>query len=506
MSAEELQASAGAEAQAGGSVFEALLEGKTKVDPNTAFGKLSDEKKKLVEQAVATLAEQAISGAVQMSGDTVKTIKDIIAGIDEMLSKQLNAVMHHADFQKLEGAWRGLHYLVNNTETDETLKIRVMNLSKRDAAKGLKKFRGTAWDQSPLFKKVYGAEYDVLGGNPYGMLVGDYEFDNSPDDVDLLQDMAKIASAAHAPFISAASPELLNLDSWQNLADPRDLSKVFESPTHAKWKAFRQTEDSAYVGLTAPRVLGRLPYGGKAGQAVDEFAFVEDVDGKDHDKYLWMSSAYGMARNITRSFKEYGWCSRIRGVESGGTLEDLPCHTFPTDDGGVDMKCPTEIAIGDRREQELSRLGLMPLLHRKGTNQATFLSAQSLNEPAKFYDDDASANAQLTARLPYMFAMCRFAHYLKVMVRDKIGSFKERGDMESFLNQWITNYVTTDPDASESVKAQYPLAQASVEVSDVAGNPGYYSAKFWLRPHYQLEGLNVSLRLVSKLPSVKKGG
>lgn len=497
--AEEQQSAAAPEAQtAEVSEFESLL-GK-----GIGVKKWDDPKGKLIRDAVKTLAAQALESAQAIPGDVYKTINDMVAALDKTISRQVNQILHHPDFQKLESAWRGLHYMVNNTETDTSLKIRVMNISKKDATKSLKKFRGTSWDQSPLFKKVYGAEFDQLGGSPYGMLVGDYEFSHQADDVDLLTDFAKIASAAHAPFISAASSNLLDMDSWQELSNPRDLAKVVDAPTHAKWNGFRDSLDSAYVGLTAPRVLGRLPYGGKHGQSCDDYeAFVEEVDGKDHSKYLWMNSAYAMGTNIARAFKLYGWCSRIRGVESGGTVEGLPVHNFPTDDGGTDMKCPTEIAIGDRREQEMAGLGLMPLIHRKGTDQATYISAQSVNRPIKYQKEEDNANAQLTARLQYMFAMCRFAHYMKVMVRDKIGSFKERADMEKYLNDWITNYVTTDSGASETVKAEYPLAEARVEVADVKGNPGFYTAKFFLRPHFQLEGLKANLHLVSKLPSGK---
>jgi type VI secretion system protein ImpC len=459
-----------------------------------------------VKQAVQTLAEKALEGVALIPGDAIKTIKSIIAEIDAKLSEQINLIIHHPEFQALESTWRGIRHLVFNTETDTMLKIRVLNVSKKDAAKELKRFPGTAWDQSSLFKKIYGAEYDVLGGSPYGCLVGDYHIDNTPEDIGFLSDMAKIAAAAHAPFLCAADPGMVRMESWQELSQPRDLAKIFDSPAHAQWAAFRKQEDAAYVALTMPRFLGRLPYGTKAKNPLEEFAFEEDTDGKDHSKFLWSNSAFAMAANITRSFKEYGWCTRIRGVESGGTVSELPCYTFPTDDGSTDMKCPTEIAIGDRRGAELDKLGFIPLYHRKGTTDATFIGAQSVFQPGKYFDPDAEANSNLTARLYYLFPVCRFAHYLKVMVRDKIGSFKERSDMESWLNNWISNYVLLNPDAGEEAKAQKPLAAAEVKVQEIPGNPGYYAAQFWLRPHYQLEGLNVSLRLTSKLPSAKAGG
>ncbi len=467
------------------------------------FRPKSEGARSAVEEAVKTLAEQALENSALVKGDTLRTIEDMIAAIDRKLTEQINEIIHHEDYQKLESSWRGLHYLVNNTETDEMLKIRVMNISKKDLHKTLKKFKGTAWDQSPLFKKVYEEEYGQFGGEPYGCLVGDYYFDHSPPDVELLSEMSKVAAAAHAPFFAASNPSLFQMDSWQELANPRDLTKIFLTPEYAPWRSLRESEDSRYLGLCMPRFLGRYPYGAKT-DPVDEFDFEEDTDGSDHRKYCWVNAAYGMAVNINRAFKLYGWCTRIRGVESGGAVENLPTHTFPTDDGGVDMKCPTEIAISDRREAELAKNGMMPLIHRKNSDVAAFIGAQSLQKPQEYDDPDATANANLSARMPYLFATCRFAHYLKCIVRDKIGSFKERTDMQNWLQRWIENYVDFNPDiSSEEMKARKPLAKAEVVVEEVEGNPGYYSSKFFLRPHYQLEGLTVSLRLVSKLPSEK---
>ena len=479
------------------SEFDSLL--KKEFKPKT------DLAKEAINSAVRTLAEQALSETALISDDAVTTVEAIIAQIDRKLSEQINLIMHNEDFKELEGTWRGLHHLINNTETDETLKIRVLNLPKKDLAKTLKKYKGTALDQSPLFKKLYEEEYGSPGGEPYGCLVGDYNFDHSPPDVEILSGMAQIAAAAHAPFISAAAPTLMNMDSWQELSNPRDLTKIFQTADYAPWRSLRESDDSRYICLTMPRFLGRLPYGAKTNPC-EEFDFEEETAAGDHSKYLWTNAAYAMATNINRSFKEYGWCARIRGVESGGLVEGLPCHTFPTDDGGVDMKCPTEIGITDRREAELAKNGLMPLSHWKNEDYACFIGAQSLQKPTEYDDPDATANAKLAARLPYLFSTCRFAHFLKCIVRDKIGSFKERKDMADWLNTWITQYVTSDPSASEEVKAQYPLAAAEVVVDEIEGDPGYYSAKFFLRPHYQLEGLSVSLRLVSKLPSGKKGG
>ena len=484
----------GGQATAEASEFEALL--------SKEFKPKTSDAKSAVVTAVKTLAEQALGATSLVSDDAVKTIQSIIAEIDKKLSEQINQIMHHEDFKSLEGTWRGLHHLVNNTETDEKLKIKVFNISKKDLGKTVKKFKGTAWDQSPLFKKLYEEEFGTPGGEPYGCIVGDYHFDHSPPDVEIMSGMAQIASAAHAPFLAGAAPTVMNLESWQQLGDPRDLTKIFQTPEYAPWRTLRDSEDAKYIGLAMPRFLSRLPYGSKT-SPVEEFDFEEDTEGADHNKYVWSNSAYAMATNVTRAFKMYGWCARIRGAESGGMVEGLPCHTFPTDDGGVDMKCPTEIAITDRREAELAKNGFMPLSHWKNTDYAVFVGAQSLQKPAAYDDADATANANLAARLPYLFATCRFAHYLKCMVRDKIGGFKERSDMEMWLNTWISKFCC-DSGSSEEMKAKFPLAAAEVKVEEVPGNPGYYTSKFFLRPHYQLEGLTVSLRLVSKLPSQKK--
>jgi type VI secretion system protein ImpC len=467
------------------------------------FKPKSDDAKTAVEAAVHTLAQQALSQTALISGDVVASIEAMIAAIDSKLSEQINQILHHENFQKLEGAWRGLHYMVNNTETDEQLKIRVLNVSKQDLGKTLKRYKGTSWDQSPLFKKIYVEEFSQFGGEPFGCLVGDYHFDQSAPDVELLAEMGKIAASAHCPFIAGASPTLMQMDSWQELSNPRDLTKIFTTPDYAAWRSLRESEDSKYIGLAMPRFLSRLPYGAKT-NPVDAFNFEEDTGSADHSKYTWANAAYAMATNINRSFKEYGWCTRIRGIESGGSVMNLPTHTFPTDDGGVDMKCPTEIAIEDRREAELAQNGFMPLVHRKNSDFAAFIGAQSLHKPAEYDDADATANARLAARLPYLFATCRFAHYLKCIVRDKIGSFKERDEVQRWLSTWIMQYVDGDPaHSSESTKASKPLAAAEVVVEEDPANPGYYSSKFFLRPHYQLEGLTVSLRLVSKLPSAK---
>jgi type VI secretion system protein ImpC len=481
-----------------GNDFAALL--KKEFKPKT------DEAKSAVEQAVQTLAQQALADVSLRSTDAVRTIEAMVAALDKKLTDQVNRIIHHEDFQKLESAWRGLHYLVNNSETDEQLKIRVMNVSKGELGKTLKRYKGTAWDQSPLFKKLYEEEYGQFGGEPYGALVGDYHFDHTPPDVELLTELSKVAASAHAPFITGASPSVMQMESWQELANPRDLTKIFTTPEYAAWRSLRESDDARYLAMCMPRFLARLPYGAKT-SPVDEFDFEEDTADATHSKYSWANAAYAMAANVNRSFKTYGWCSRIRGIESGGAVENLPTHTFPSDDGGVDMKCPTEIAISDRREAELSKNGFLSMIHRKNSDFAAFISGQSLQKPQEYDDPDATANAALAARLPYLFACNRFAHYLKCIVRDKVGSFRSRESMQDWLNSWILNYVDGDPaNSSEETKSKRPLAAAQVEVEEVEGAPGYYQSKFYLKPHYQLEGLTVSLRLVSKLPSEKSGG
>ena len=493
--AKEEQGAQGAVATTEASDFANLL--------NKEFKPQSARAKEEVESAVATLAQQALGTAATISTDVVASIQAIVAEIDKKLSEQVNEILHTSDFQDLEGSWRGLHYLVNNSETDTMLKIRVLNISKKDLQKTLKRFKGAAWDQSPIFKKLYEQEYGQLGGEPYACVVSDYYFDHSPQDVETLGELAKIGAACHAPVLTAAAPSLFGMENWQELGNPRDLQKIFSTPDYAAWRSLRESEDSRYLGITMPRFLARRPYGAKS-DPVEEFDFEEDTSGQDASKYTWSNSAYAMGVNINRSYKQYGWCSRIRGIEAGGAVEGLPTHTFPTDDGGVDMTCPTEIGISDRREAELAKSGFMPLIHKKNTDLAAFIGAQSLQKPGTYDDPDATANAQLAARLPYLFATCRFAHYLKCIVRDKVGSFKGADDMQKWLQKWITQYVDGDPaHSSEETKARRPLAAAQVEIEEDPSNPGYYNSKFFLRPHYQLEGLSVSLRLVSKLPSSK---
>jgi len=458
----------------------------------------NEEQRQESRRQIATLVEEVMKGTVRISKDIEATINARIADIDRLLTRQLNEIMHQKDFQKLEGSWRGLHYLVQQTETSPMMKIRVLNATREDLQRDLE--RASEFDQSMLFKKIYEEEYGTFGGAPFGALIGDYEFRRHSQDIAMLEKISNVAAAAHAPFISAASAELFNLDSFTDLTAPRDLAKVFDSVDYAKWKSFRESEDSRYVGLTLPHILMRLPYGPET-VPVEAFQFKEDVDGKDHAKYLWGNAAFAMATRLTEAFAKYGWCAAIRGVEGGGLVQGLPTHTFKTDEGEVALKCPTEIAITDRREKELSDLGFMPLVHCKGTDYAAFFGAQSAQKAKKYDSDAANANARLSTQLQYIMAVSRFAHYLKAMMRDKVGSFMSRTDAERFLNRWISNYVTPDDTASAATKAQYPLREARIDVSEVPGKPGVYRAVAFLRPHFQLDELSVSLRLVAELPA-----
>jgi type VI secretion system protein ImpC len=447
---------------------------------------------------VSEFVNQVLEGAMTVSKDAEAMINARIAQIDHLISIQLNEILHHEQFQKLEASWRGLKYLLDQSETSSNLKIKVLNVSKKELLRDLQ--RAPEFDQSALFKKIYEEEFGIFGGSPFAGIVGDYEFGRGPEDIELLEKISNVAAAAHAPFLSAASPEMFNLESFTQLDAPRDLGKIFDTTEYAKWKSFRASEDSRYVALTCPRILMRLPYG-KETKPIEGFNFEEHVSGTDHSKYLWGNAAFALASRMTKAFALYGWCAAIRGVEGGGLVDGLPVHNFYTDSGDVAMKCPTEVPITDRREKELADLGFAPLVHCKGTDYAAFFSVQSCNKPKLYDSDAANANARLASQLPYIMATSRFAHYLKAMMRDKIGSFTSRTECERWLNKWITNYVTPDDTASAATKAQYPLREARVEVMEIPGKAGAYRAVAFLRPHFQLDELTVSLRLVAELPA-----
>jgi type VI secretion system protein ImpC len=457
-----------------------------------------DAAKERGKDLVKEFVSQVLEGSMTITRDAETMINQRIAQIDHLLSIQVNEILHHELFQKLEASWRGLKYMLDQSETNDKLKIKVLNVSKRELLKDLQ--RAPEFDQSALFKKVYEEEFGVFGGAPFAALIGDYQFGKHPEDVELLERISQTAAGAHAPFLSAASPDFFNLESYANLDAPRDLSKVFDNTEYAKWKSFRQSEDSRYVGLTAPRMLLRLPYG-KNTKTIEAFQYEEDVDGTEHNKYLWGNAAYALGSRLTNAFAMYGWCAAIRGVEGGGLVEGLPVHNFYTDEGDLAMKCPCEVQITDRREKEMADQGFIPLVHSKNNDFAAFFSVQSCQK-AKMYDKDAAnANARLSTQLPYIFAVSRFAHYLKAMMRDKLGSFMSRTDCERFLNQWIQHYVTPDDTASQTVKASHPLREARIDVAEVPGKPGVYRATAFLRPHFQLDELSVGLRLVADLPA-----
>ena len=462
----------------------------------------SDVEHNRARDLISELVNQVMEGTVVMSANLTATLDARVAELDELISAQVSAIMHAQEFQKLEASWTGLHYLVKNTSTSTNLKIKVLNATKKELVKDFQV--ALDFDQSVMFKKVYEEEFGTFGGAPFGTLLGDFEISRQPEDMYFIEQMSHIAAAAHAPFISSASPELFGLESYADLGNPRDLSKVFDTVEYAKWKSFRESEDSRYVGLTLPRFLGRLPFNPKDGVTVEGFNFVEEVDGTDHSKYLWCNAAYAFGTRITKAFEDFGWCAAIRGVEGGGLVEDLPTHTFKTDEGEVALKCPTEIAITDRREKELSDLGFISLVHCKNTDYAAFFGAQSAQKSKKYNTDSANANAVLSAQLQYIFTVSRIAHYMKAMMRDKIGSFAAATNVEDFLNRWLMQYVLLDDNASQEAKAQFPLREASVQVSEVPGRPGVYRAVSFLRPHFQLDELSVSLRLVAELSQSAK--
>ncbi len=470
-----------------------------------AIGATKQTEASRAEELIKTLTEEAMKGTVSWNKNLTVTFREAITLLDKQISEQLSAVMHHPDLQKLEGSWRGLNYLVMNSETSSTLKVRMISITKKELHKDLSK--AVEFDQSQIFKKVYESEFGSAGGEPYGALIGDYEFTNHPEDIESLRLMSNVAASGFSPFLSAASPALFGFDEWSELSKPRDLDKVFESLEYAQWRSFRESADSRFVSLTMPKVLARLPYG-QATSPIEEFGFEEfEVDpasgiavNAEHNDYCWMNSSYVLGAKLTDAFSKYGFCTAIRGAEGGGRVDNLPTHFFLSDDGDPDMKCPTEIGITDRREAELGKLGFLPLCHYKNTNYAVFFGAQTCQKPAIHDSPEVTANAAISARLPYMMATSRFAHYLKVMARDKIGSFMEAEDVESWLNRWILGYVNASEGGGQEIRAKYPLADARVQVKEIPGAPGAYNAVAWLKPWLQMEELTTSLRLVAKIP------
>jgi type VI secretion system protein ImpC len=483
------------EAAAGGAATEEI----TVLDRIVREGRMARDpvQVQIARSLVGEYATQVLEQHIQKKENLAAAIQERIAQIDQIIGEQLNAILHDPQFQRLEATWRGMFYLVMGTETGTQLKLRVLNATRDELQKDLDK--AVEFDQSNLFKKIYEEEYGTFGGNPYSLLLGDYEFGRHPQDIAFLNKISEVAAAAHAPFITAASARLFDMDSFTELAVPRDLAKLFESTELVGWRSFRETEDSRYVTLVLPHVLLRLPYGPDT-LPVDGLNFKEDVDGRDHGKYLWGNAAWALGLRITTAFAQFGWTAAIRGVEGGGVVEGLPAHTFRTDEGDVALKCPTEIAITDRREKELSDLGFISLCHCKGTDYAAFFGGATTQRPKTYSTNQANANARLSATLPYLLAASRFAHYLKVMMRDKIGAFASKSSIEKYLNDWIAQYVLLNDDAPQSAKARFPLREARVDVTEIPGKPGAFNATVFLRPHFQLEELTASIRLVAELP------
>jgi len=489
--------------QAQPSPVEEVKEEKGLLDKIIDEGRMArDESQKgWAKDIIGEFVKQVMEGSMVVSKNIDLMITSRIAQLDRLISTQLNEVMHHPELQRLEASWRGLHFLVDQSETGEYLKIRVISISKKDLLKDMEK--AAEFDQSTLFKKIYEEEFGMFGGASYGAIVGDYEFGNNPQDMSLLEKVSQVASAAHAPFIAAAAPSMFGMDSFTEIGAPRDMAKIFQSTEYAKWKSFRDSDDSRYVALAVPHILMRLPYG-QASVPVEAFNYEEDVDGTEHSKYLWGNTAYALGVRLADAFAKYHWCAAIRGVEGGGLVQGLPVHTFRTDEGDIALKCPTEIAITDRREKEIADLGFIPLVHCKGTDYAAFFSTQTTNKPKAYDTPAATANARLSSQLQYIMAVSRFAHYLKSMMRDKIGSFMSGKNVEDYLNRWITSYVLLDDDAGQDAKASHPLREARIDVTEIKGKPGVYRAVAFLRPHYQLDELTVSLRLVAELPPPAK--
>ncbi len=470
----------------------------------SAIGATKQTEPDRARELLSALTEAAYKGTVRFDRNVFKSVSAAVEALDAQISKQLAAIMHNEAFRKLEGSWRGLHHLVSKSETGESLKLRVLNCSKRDLSKDFEK--ATEFDQSTLFKMIYETEFGSPGGAPYGALIGDYEFENHSDDVALLESLSGVAAASFCPFLSAASPRLLGFSSWQELSKPRDLKTIVDSVEYTKWMSFRDSEDSRFVVLTMPRTLARLPYGRNT-KPIDEFGFEEvalSPKGTSiavpHDQYCWMNTAYVLGGKLTAAFAKTGFCTAIRGYENGGLVEGLPTHIFSTDEGDVDLKCPTEIAITDRRSKELSDMGFLSLDHYKGKDYAVFFGGQTTQRPKKYDRPAATENAQICARLPYVMATSRFSHYLKVMGRDWIGSFKEAEDMGVAIDRWIHNYVSADANPSAETRASLPLREARVEVKAVPGKPGAYDAIVFMRPWLQFEELTASMRMVARIP------
>jgi len=491
MAEEEKQETAPAAATAEeGSILDEIVNA-TKLQP-------TDEAYGVTKKGVEALIAQLIEPGREVPKISKAVVDDMIAEIDSKLSLQLDAIMHHEEFQKLESTWRSLKFLVDRTNFRENIKLEIINVNKEDLLEDFED--APEIPKSGLYKTVYTAEYGQFGGQPYAAMLGNYEFGPGPQDVKLLQYVASVASMAHAPFVAAAGPAMFGLDDFNGLPNLKDLKSIFEGPQYTKWQSFRESEDSRYVGLALPRFLLRLPYGPDT-EPVKAFNYQEDVSGS-HEEYLWGNAAFTFVSRLTDSFAKYRWCANIIGPKGGGAVDDLPLHQYEAM-GAVQTKIPTEVLISERREYELAEEGFMGLTMRKGSDNAAFFSANSVQKPKNFgiskEGKEAETNYKLGLQLPYMFVINRLAHYLKVIQRENIGTWKERGDLDRELNNWIKQYVVDMENPAPEVRSRRPLRQAQITVEDVEGEPGWYRVGLKVRPHFKYMGAFFTLSLVGKL-------
>jgi type VI secretion system protein ImpC len=488
------------EAQGEGAASAQTLEGKSLLDEILAETKMQpgDEAYEVAKAGVQAFIAELVQP--KREGEKVdKALVDaMIAEIDAKLSRQVDEILHHAEFQKLESAWRGLKFVVDRVNFRENIKVEMLNVSKEDLLTDFED--APEIPKSGLYKIVYSAEYGQFGGKPYGLLVGNYDFGPGPQDISLLQNLGAVATMAHAPFVSATSPSFFGLNNFVDIPNLKDLQALFEGPQYTKWQSFRESEDSRYVALTMPRFLLRLPYGSST-VPVKAFNYEEQVVG-EHEKYCWGNSSFAFATRVADSFAKYRWCPNIIGPQAGGTVEDLPLHQYESM-GEIQTKCPTETLLTERREYELSEQGFIGLTFRKDSDNACFFSANSCQKAKYFGQSDegraAELNYRLGTQLPYLFIICRLAHYIKVLQREQIGSWKERADLERELNKWIGQYVADQEVVSAEIRSRRPLRQAKIEVTDVPGNAGWYKVDMKVRPHFKYMGSFFTLGLVGKL-------
>ncbi|WP_181186476.1 type VI secretion system contractile sheath large subunit [Cronobacter sakazakii] len=451
-----------------------------------------------------TAAVRVFLERLKQSGQQVekldKTLLDHhIAELDRQISRQLDTVMHHPEFQQVESLWRGLKHLVNRTDYRQNVRTEILDIAKEDLRQDFEDAPEII--QSGLYWHTYTAEYDMPGGEPVGAVISSYEFDASAQDMALLRNISKVSAAAHMPFIGAVGPKFFLKDSMEEVAAIKDIGNYFDRAEYIKWKAFRDTDDARYIGLTLPRVLGRLPYGPDT-VPVRSFNYVEEVKGPDHEKYLWTSASFAFAANMVKSFINNGWCVQIRGPQAGGAVQGLPIHLYDLGTGNQ-VKIPSEVMIPETREFEFANLGFIPLSYYKNRDYACFFSANSAQKPALYDTPDATANSRINARLPYIFLLSRIAHYLKLIQRENIGTTKDRRLLELELNNWVRGLVTEMTDPGDELQASHPLRDAKVVVEDIEDNPGFFRVRLYAVPHFQVEGMDVSLSLVSQMPKAK---